>query len=113
MTTIRALVGGDHDRVQNDTRDPSPVSERKRPPSKPRPELRSYEELDGGVGREINFRPPRYPSSELGPVGARVVVEHDGVEVVCELHDVSQNGVAFEWGAESALQIGDTISNAV
>ena len=70
----------------------------------------SYQDLDGGFGREVNFRPPRYPSSEFGPIGAivRATLDH-GDERVCDVHDVSQNGVAFEWAEARALAVGDTI----
>lgn len=68
----------------------------------------SYEELDGGLGREIHFRPPRYPSAELGPLGAMVGVRVGDALHHCPLHNVSQNGVAFEWNG-APLQVGDTI----
>jgi extracellular factor (EF) 3-hydroxypalmitic acid methyl ester biosynthesis protein len=67
-----------------------------------------YEQLEGGAGREINFRPPRYPSSELGPVGAVVDVAQGGEVHQCELYDISQNGVAFEWVLPRLL-VGETI----
>jgi SAM-dependent methyltransferase len=70
--------------------------------------LRNYQDLDGGVGKEVYFRPPRYPSSELGPIGAVVSIEIANTTYACRLHDVSQNGVAFEWSG-GPLQIGDTI----
>lgn len=68
-----------------------------------------YELLDGGIGREVNFRPPRYPSAELGPVGAVVTVTLPDAVRCCELHDVSQNGVAFEWDGPG-LAVGDAIA---
>src|SRR6478609_3382261 len=67
---------------------------------------RSYQDLDGGVGKEVNFRPPRYPSAEFGPVGAEVTVTFGGRDHTCILHDVSQNGVAFEWGAAEPFEVG-------
>lgn len=68
-----------------------------------------YDLLDGGAGREINFRPPRYPSSDLGPIGTTVMATIGGQTQSCELHDVSQNGIAFEWRG-SGLRVGDSIS---
>src|SRR4051812_7947282 len=44
----------------------------------PAPVTRNYQDLDGGVGREVNFRPPRYQSAEFGPVGAVVAAVIDG-----------------------------------
>jgi len=76
----------------------------------PAPESpRSYQDLDGGLGREVYFRPPRYPSAELGPVGAKVLIKVADRERACPLHDVSQNGVAFEWTEAETLSVGDTI----
>ena len=69
---------------------------------------RSYQDLDGGFGKEVNFRPARYPSAELGPIGTIVSVETEQGIHLCQLHDVSQNGVAFEWNG-GPLEVGDTI----
>src|SRR5262245_26916033 len=69
---------------------------------------RSYQDLDGGFGKEVNFRPARYPSAELGPIGTIVSVETEQGIHLCRLHDVSQNGVAFEWNG-GPLEVGDTI----
>src|SRR5262252_2783869 len=69
---------------------------------------RSYQDLDGGFGKEVNFRPPRYPFAELGPIGTVVSVETEQGIYLCQLHDVSQNGVAFEWNG-GPLEVGDTI----
>jgi extracellular factor (EF) 3-hydroxypalmitic acid methyl ester biosynthesis protein len=77
---------------------------------------RSYAELDGGQGREVFFRPHRYQRGDLGPVrpivrivlasrdstaGERTTTTHE-----CALHDISQNGVAFEWPAGAAVEAG-------
>ncbi|MFT3925802.1 MAG: hypothetical protein QM778_24885 [Myxococcales bacterium] len=74
------------------------------------PVVRNYQDLEGGVGREVNFRPPRYQSAEFGPVGAVVNAVVDGKSYTCVLHDVSQNGVAFEWHEVGRLEVGATIS---
>jgi SAM-dependent methyltransferase len=91
--------------------DPEPEPHLIRAESAPPPstEVGRYEQLDGGVGREINFRPPRYPSAELGPIGAAVEVLFAGTVYRCELHDVSQNGIAFEWQGPR-LGVGDVIA---
>ncbi|HKP56645.1 MAG TPA: hypothetical protein VJV78_07995 [Polyangiales bacterium] len=69
----------------------------------------SYQDLDGGFGKEVNFRPHRYPSSELAPMGTMVSVETADQVSRCPLHDVSQNGVAFEWSG-GPMEVGDRIS---
>jgi extracellular factor (EF) 3-hydroxypalmitic acid methyl ester biosynthesis protein len=58
--------------------------------------VRTYEELDGACGREVFFRPERYRAADLGSVHPLVTVVLDGSRTwVCDLHDVSQAGVAF------------------
>src|SRR3954463_8449391 len=49
---------------------------------------RNYQDLDGGFGKEVNFRPARYPSAELGPIGTMVSVETQQGIHLCRLHDV-------------------------
>lgn len=56
-----------------------------------------YTELEGGTGRDIFYRPDRYQRADLGLVRVTVDVVIDGQSHACELFDVSQNGVAFEW----------------
>lgn len=62
--------------------------------------VRSYEELDGGEGRGVFFRPHRYSAADLAPLRCRVAIHAEGMERECPLRDVSQNGVAFAWPAE-------------
>jgi extracellular factor (EF) 3-hydroxypalmitic acid methyl ester biosynthesis protein len=74
----------------------------------------SYADLDGGQGREVYFRPHRYQRQDLGPVRPVVeLVSHRGQagETVheCALHDVSQNGVAFEWPVAVPVETGAII----
>ena len=77
------------------------------PPPKLVTAVRTYEELDGAQGREVFFRPQRYRAPDLLPVRGEVLVSHGGVSTVCPVHDVSQNGVAFEWPAgKPALEVG-------
>jgi extracellular factor (EF) 3-hydroxypalmitic acid methyl ester biosynthesis protein len=70
---------------------------------------RRYEDLDGGQGMEIHFRPPRYRASELEPLAAVVSVETGAAGHAVKLHDVSQNGVAFEWSGVPRFEVGDTL----
>lgn len=64
---------------------------------------RNYEDLEGGQGREVFFRPIRFRPADLNPVTARVEIKFNGVATQCTLHDVSQTGVAFEWHAARHL----------
>ncbi len=68
--------------------------------------ISKYTELDGGYGRDIYFRPERYQRSELGSVGVTVELVVGRAAYSCELHDVSQNGVAFEWPAAEPIRVG-------
>jgi hypothetical protein len=79
---------------------------------KPRAETsgRRYEDLDGGNGSEVNFRPQRYLSSELSPIVAVVTLGYEEQHHHCDLHDVSQNGVAFEWSGSRPFAVGDTLT---
>lgn len=67
---------------------------------------RAYEELEGGQGRGVFFRPQRYGRADLGPVRPVVRLAFDGGERECELHDVSQNGIAVVWGPVATPPIG-------
>lgn len=67
-----------------------------------------YEELEGGHGREVYFRPHRYQLSDLGPVRPIVSLLLGGQRFECELQDVSQNGLGFEWPPDmpNAVEVG-------
>jgi extracellular factor (EF) 3-hydroxypalmitic acid methyl ester biosynthesis protein len=71
--------------------------------------IAEYVDLDGAQGRDIFFRPDRYQRSELGPIGVVVELFLDDRTVRCELHDVSQNGLAFDWPRELPVEIGDVL----
>jgi extracellular factor (EF) 3-hydroxypalmitic acid methyl ester biosynthesis protein len=75
--------------------------------------VRNYEELEGGQGREVFFRPHRYQAADLLPLRAIVTVKIDGAPRTCSLLDVSQNGVAFEWPQSYPVSVGDRISELV
>ncbi len=70
----------------------------------PATDLRSYEELEGGEGRGIFFRPHRHKAADLAPLRGTVAVAIAGAPRECELRDVSQNGAAFVWPAGVPLQ---------
>lgn len=72
-----------------------------------------YTELEGGSGRDVFFRPERYPRSDLGFVGASAEVSFHGETRQCELRDVSQNGFAFECPNEMSLEEGASLEQVV
>jgi extracellular factor (EF) 3-hydroxypalmitic acid methyl ester biosynthesis protein len=85
-----------------------------RPPTSIPPERTShYTELDGTTGREVYFRPERYPRSELGAIGVLVLVAQSGTVHRCELRDVSQNGLGFEWTADAPPELGTLLEEVV
>ena len=67
--------------------------------------VRNYEELDGGQGREVFFRPHRYRAADLLPLRAEVAV----ADLRCQLLDVSQNGAAVAWPAGERVSVGDKL----
>ncbi|MGZ6141917.1 MAG: PilZ domain-containing protein [Myxococcales bacterium] len=74
--------------------------------------VRNYEELDGGQGREVFFRPHRYRASDLLPLAANVYVRRgEGEPVRCALVDISQNGVAFEWAPDQPIAPGEPLAD--
>jgi hypothetical protein len=72
-------------------------------PEAPEPVSR-YEELDGGDGRAVFFRPHRYTAADLAPLRGTVTVSVGGGRHDLALLDVSQNGVGVAWpgGLEAA-----------
>lgn len=78
---------------------------RKRPRSSEPPPL-EYVELDGASGRDVFYRPDRYLRADLGLVRVNVRVRVGGEQRSCELFDVSQNGIAFEWPGDCPLELG-------
>ncbi len=70
--------------------------------------VRNYEELDGGQGREVFFRPHRYRATDLLPLRSEVVLVAQQSRA-CPLLDVSQNGVAFEWPRDVPISVGEAI----
>jgi len=74
--------------------------------------IRNYEELEGGQGREVFFRPHRYRAADLLPLRSEVVLLAQQ-SLACPLLDVSQNGVAFEWPGGVPIAVGDPIGEMV
>ena len=79
-----------------------------RPPKLVTP-LRTYEELDGAQGREVFFRPQRYRAQDLLPLRAVVNLRFELANHECPVHDISQNGVAFEWPGGVPVEVGGKV----
>ena len=79
------------------------------PPPKLVTAIRTYEELDGAQGREVFFRPQRYRAQDVVPLRAFVRLRVDLAIHECAVHDVSQNGVAFEWPQAVPLEAGRNV----
>ena len=77
------------------------------------PRIATYEELDGGQGREIFFRPDRYRRSDLGAVEPVVRLTVAGVAHECGLIDISQNGLAFICPTGVTFAAGDELKELV
>ncbi|HWE23746.1 MAG TPA: hypothetical protein VG496_07370 [Myxococcales bacterium] len=77
--------------------------------------IRTYEELEGGQGREVFFRPHRYRAAELFPLRGEVQLPANGADPASYvLHDVSQNGLAFEWPAgNTPFSMGEHLQEVV
>lgn len=78
-------------------------------PRRSEPPPLDYVELDGGSGRDVFYRPDRYLRADLGLVRVNVQVRACGQERFCELFDVSQNGIAFEWTGDRSLELGSEV----
>jgi extracellular factor (EF) 3-hydroxypalmitic acid methyl ester biosynthesis protein len=70
---------------------------------------KTYEELEGGQGREVFFRPHRHRSQDLTPLNARALVHGDGAPIECAIRDVSQNGAGLEWPKGHPIGVGDRL----
>jgi extracellular factor (EF) 3-hydroxypalmitic acid methyl ester biosynthesis protein len=75
--------------------------------------VRGYEEIEGQEGREVFFRPHRYTAADLSPLRGVVTLDVEGAVVACALHDVSQNGVAFECPEGVAVEQQQRLSIAL
>jgi extracellular factor (EF) 3-hydroxypalmitic acid methyl ester biosynthesis protein len=64
------------------------------------PPTLKYEELPGGEGRGVFYRPDRISQYGLGTMRVALTVRRDGRDLPCGLHDLSQSGVALLWPDE-------------
>lgn len=70
-----------------------------------------YESLPGQHGRDVYFRSRRYTSEDLNGVPHFVVVRESEADERCDLHDVSQTGVAFYWSDDVVPVVGHTFTS--
>ncbi len=75
--------------------------------------ITTYEELEGGEGRVLSFRPHRYAAADLAPLRCTVVAQAREATAECPLLDVSRNGVAFGGAALPRLPAGRTLPLSV
>ena len=82
------------------------------PPFQPPPQalrdahLRQVEDLDGGQGREVFFRPRRYGQADLLPLAARVVLALRGEARPCAFRNLSRSGVALDLAEDPTVTQG-------
>jgi hypothetical protein len=69
-----------------------------------------YEELEGGEGRSVFFRPQRYTATDLAPLQGTLTMVVDGDRKACPVLDVSQNGAAIAWPRGAPPRKGKWIS---
>ena len=66
----------------------------------------NFADFQGSDGRRVYFRPDRYLRADLGPVGVVVELSLGEERHRCELFDVSQSGVAFDWPSTIPVESG-------
>ena len=75
--------------------------------------IKMYEELEGGVGREIFFRPHRYTLEHFSPLDLWVDLSIDNTLYHCQIVDLSQSGLGIIWPAYTQPSVLDTIEDLV
>ena len=72
--------------------------------------IKLYEELEGGRGREIFFRPHRYTPDYFAPLSIWAELTLNRTTHRCDLLDLSQSGLGLIWPSEHAPTMGETIA---
>ena len=72
--------------------------------------IKLYEELEGGRGREIFFRPHRYTPDYFAPLSIWAELTLNHTTHRCDLLDLSQSGLGLIWPSEHAPAMGETIA---
>ena len=83
------------------------------PQAQTRERIKVYEELEGGKGREIFFRPQRYTPDHFAPLEVWAEVTVDDVQYRGELRDISQGGLGLIWPRPVAPHLDDLIEEIV
>ena len=84
------------------------------PPEAPKTErIKVYEELEGGKGREIFFRPQRYTPEHFDPLDIWAEVTIEDAQYRGELRDISQGGLGILWPRPTTPKIGDIIEEVI
>ena len=68
--------------------------------------VRHYEELDGGQGREVFFRPKRYSAADLAPLAPTVSLVMRGLPRDCSFRNISRSGVAVDVAEDDSVVVG-------
>ena len=72
--------------------------------------IKLYEELEGGEGREIFFRPHRYEAEQFEPLSLWVQIAGSGHHAdELSVLDISQGGVALKWASTGLPSRGDEL----
>ena len=79
------------------------------PQERPQARIKVYEELEGGQGREIFFRPQRYTPDSFTPLQVWTEITIDGVQFRAELKDLSQGGLGLIWPRPVIPSLGEII----
>ena len=81
--------------------------------AQPRDRIKVYEELEGGKGREIFFRPQRYTPEHFEPLEIWAEVTIGDVQYRGELRDISQGGLGIIWPRLTPPELGEMIEEVV
>lgn len=72
-------------------------------------ESRPFDQLEGGIGREVLYRPQRYSVREISPVVVSLEISVGFNKVVCVVDNFSQNGLGAVWPTGAALPHEGTV----
>lgn len=75
--------------------------------------IKLYEELEGGIGREIFFRPHRYTPEHFAPLDIWTDISIENALYHCKIVDLSQSGLGIIWPCRTAPNVNDLIDDLV
>lgn len=79
----------------------------------PNARIKVYEELEGGQGREIFFRPQRYSPEYFAPLQLWAELTLDGVQYRADMRDLSQGGLGVIWPKAIIPRMGEIIDEVI